>query len=202
MFKRISIVLVLLMMIGSLSACGSQAKPETTITTFLDAFKTKKVIDYPALFTGDVSEMTKDPFASEETPSEISSKMMEMILSYDYEIKESVVSKDKTTAVVTVTFTTVNIGFVFQTFMMNYLPEAFKLGFSGGTEAEMNQLVIDTFIAASKDAPKDKTTTVDVKMALVDKTWRIIAGDENQLMFDAMMGGLISTVDEYKNQEE
>ena len=167
-------------------------KPETTVTTFLDAFKNKKVIDYASLFDGDVSSMTGDPFSSETTPTEISTKMMEMILSYEYEVKDTVIDKDGLSATVTLEFTTVNLGLVFTNFTTQYLAKALQLAFSGGTAEQMNQASIDVFMAVSNGAPKDKVTTVEVKLVKVEKAWLMKSGTENIALFDGMMGGLIS----------
>jgi hypothetical protein len=196
MKKTLLSLLMIMMFIGGLSACASKDKPEETIVTFLDAFKEKKVIDYASLFDGDVSDMTADPFASPETPNEISTKMMDLILSYEYEIKETVISKDGLSATVSVEFTTVNLGLVITTYMTKYITEAFKLAFSGGTEEQFNQLSIDLFLEASDGAAKDKVTTVEVKMVKVDEKWLIQAGETNLAFFDGLMGGLISSVEE------
>ena len=132
-----------------LSACAAQPKPADTVVTFLDGFKNKTELDYPTLFDGDVSSMTADPFSSAETPTEISTKMMEMILSYEYEVKDTVIAKDGLTATVSVEFTTVNLALVFQTFMTQYMAKAFELAFSGATEEEMNQAGIEVFMEVS-----------------------------------------------------
>jgi hypothetical protein len=194
MKKTLLSLLMVLLFIGSLSACTPQAKPEDTITTFLDAFKNKQVIDYAGLFDGDVSDMTSDPFDSPETPSEISTKMMELILSYDYEIKETMISEDGLSATVSVEFTTVNLGFVFTSFMTKYIAKAFEMAFSGATEEEMTQLSVTLFLEEANKATKDKVTTVDVKMVKVDKKWFIQGGEANLDLFDGLMGGLISTL--------
>jgi hypothetical protein len=201
--KRITLIcLALFMMILGLSACTSKPKPEATLITFLDAFKAKQIIDYPSLFDGEITaNMTDNPFGDSETPSEITDKMMELILSYDYEVIKSEVAKDGLTATVTIQFTTVNLGSIFTTWMMKYLTKVFELAFSGATKEEINQAGINLFLEASKDAPKDKLSTVDVKMVLVDKKWLIHIEDNDITLFDAMMGGLITTMKNFQPAE-
>lgn len=194
MKKLLQTCIVSLIIISGLSACAAKVKPEETVVTFLDAFKEKAIIDYPSLFDGDVSTMTQDPFKTEETPTEISDKMMEMILSYEYEILETTIAEDGLSAIVKVQFTTVNIGQVFQTFMLQYIAKAFELAFSGATEAQMNQLGVDLFLEAANGASKDKLTTVEVQMVKKDKVWLIKAGEDNMALFDGLMGGLITTM--------
>jgi hypothetical protein len=202
MKKTLLSLLLVMLFISGLSGCAAKEKPEDTIVTFLDAFKEKKIIDYASLFDGDVSDMTGDPFASPETPNEVSTKLMELILSYDYEIKETVISEDGLSATVSVEFTTVNLGLIITTYMSEYMVEAFKLAFSGGTEEELYQLSIDLFMDASEGAAKDKVTTVEVKMVKVDKKWLIQGGEANLALFDGLMGGLLSTIEELRPSGE
>jgi len=202
MKKTLLSLLMVLLFISGLSGCASKDKPEQTIVTFLDAFKEKKVIDYASLFDGDVSDMTDDPFASPDTPNEVSTKMMELILSFDYEIKDTEISEDGLSATVSVEFTTVNLGLVITTYMTTYITEAFKLAFAGGTEEQFTQLSIDLFMDASEGAAKDKVTTVEVKMVKVDKKWLIQGGEANLALFDGLMGGLISTIEELRPSGE
>jgi hypothetical protein len=201
--KKIVLMLMIVgMMLGSLSGCASKVKPEATLITFLDAFKGKQIIDYPSLFDKDMDmDITANPFGDPESPSEITDKMMEMMLSYEYEVIKTEIAEDGLSATVTVQFTTVNIGSIFTTFMLDYIAKAFEMAFSGATEAEMNQLAVTLFLEASKDAPKDKLSTVDVKMVLVDKKWLIHIDGEDISLFDAMMGGLITTMKNFQPVE-
>jgi len=202
MKKIVMLLMIAAIMMGSLSGCASKVKPEATLITFLDSFKAKKIIDYPSLFDGEISaDMTDNPFGDSETPSEMTDKMMEMMLSYEYEIVETKIAEDGLSATVTIKFTTVNIGSIFTTFMMKYIAKAFEMMFSGATEAEMNQVAVDLFLEASKDAPKDKLSTVDVKMVLVDKKWLIHIEKDDLALFDAMMGGLFTTMENFQTEE-
>lgn len=197
--KRIlSSALVLFILISGLVACSAKPKPETTLLTFLESYKAQENMDYSTLFDTEVpNSMSVNPFEDSTTPSEITNKMTELILSYEVEVLDSVIAKDGQSAVVTVQFTTVNIGLVFTTFMMNYMAKAFELAFSGATEEQLNQVGIDLFLEAANGAPKDKVSTVDIEMVLVDKEWRIHLEEGDIALFDAMMGGLISTLKDF-----
>jgi hypothetical protein len=199
MKKIVLMLMIAVMMLGSLSGCASKVKPEATLITFLDAFKGKQIIDYPSLFDKDMDmDITANPFGDSESPSEITDKMMEMMLSYEYEVLQTEIAEDGLSATVTVQFTTVNIGSIFTTFMLDYIAKVMEMAFSGATEAEMNQLAVTLFLEASKDAPKDKLSTVDVKMVLVDEKWLIHSDDEDTALFDAMLGGLITTMQNFQ----
>jgi len=202
--KRIlSRALVLLLLISGLSACSAKPKPETTVLTFLEAYKAQESMDYSTLFDTEVpNTMSVNPFEDSTTPSEITNKMTELILSYEVEVLDSVIAKDGQSAVVTVQFTTINIGLVFTTFMMNYMAKAFELAFSGATEAQLNQVGIDLFLEAANGASKDKVSTVDIELVLVDKEWRIHLEEGDTALFDAMMGGLISTLKDFNPTPE
>ncbi len=202
MKKILLSVLIAGILLGSLSACASKVKPEETLITFLDAFKAKQIIDYPSLFDGELEmDITANPFDTSDSPSEITDRMMELMLSYEYEVIKTEVAKDGKSAIVTLEFTTVNLGSIFSTFMMKYIAKAFELAFSGATEAEMNQLAVDLFLEASDGAVKDKVTQVDVKMVLVDKKWLIHVDKEDISLFDAMMGGFVSTMQNLQPEE-
>lgn len=202
MKKILLSILIAGLLLGSLSGCASKVKPEETLITFLDAFKAKQIIDYPSLFDGELEmDITANPFDPSDSPSEITDRMTELMLSYEYEVIKTEVAKDGLSAIVTLEFTTVNLGSIFSTFMMKYIAKAFELAFSGATEAEMNQLAVDLFLEASDGAIKDKVTQVDVKMVLVDKKWLIHVDKEDISLFDAMMGGFITTMQNLQPEE-
>jgi len=192
MKKTLLSILVSLILLSGISGCASKPKPEATIITFLDAYKQSKVIDFTTVFEGDTSYMT-NPLTTGTTPSAITTKMMELILSYDYEITKSVISKDGLTAVVSVKFTTVDLGKIFKAYITQSVAKTLELAFSGATAAQISQAMTDLFLEVSKDAPKDKVTTAEVKMVLVNKVWLIKGGEENLTFFDGIMGGFIST---------
>lgn len=189
-------ILIGILSLGVLSSCAAKPKPEEPLTAFLDAFKNKEVIDYASIFNGDVSSMTANPLSSAETPTEISTKMMEMILSYEYVVKESVIAKDGLTAVVTIEFTTIDIGQLFKDFTTEYMTKAFELAFSGATEEEITQVGIEVFLEVSNAAVKDKITTVEVDMVKEDGKWMIKGGSDNLALFDGLMGGLITYMED------
>lgn len=203
MKRVLSSVLVLLIIISGLGACSAKPKPETTLLTFLESYKAQETMDYSTLFDAEVpSTMSVNPFEDSTTPSEITNKMTELILSYEVEVLDSVIAKDGQSAVVTVQFTTVNIGLVFTTYMMNYMAKAFELAFSGASEEQLNQVGIDLFLEAANGAVKDKVSKVDIEMVFVDKAWRIHLEEGDTALFDAMMGGLISTLKDFNPTPE
>jgi hypothetical protein len=193
--KKIVMMLIIAgILLGSLSGCSSKPKPETTIITFLDAYKASQVIDYSTVFN---ATYFTNPISTGTTSNEITEKMMALILSYEYDIIKTEVAKDGLTATVTVQFTTVDLGLIFKTFMATYMAKVMELALNHATVEEINQAMIESFDEASKDAPKNKVTTAPVKMVLVNKVWLIKAGEENLAFFDGIMGGYISSL---KNQ--
>lgn len=76
--------------------------------------------------------------------------------------------------------------------MTKYITKALELAFSGASAIELNQVSIDIFREVSTGAPKDKHTTVEVKLIKVEKKWLIKSGNENLALFDGLMGGLIT----------
>jgi len=183
------------------TACTFKPKPDKAVSVFLDAIKEKKLIDYAKLFDGEVTLLDTDPLNTMDTPTEISTRAETLLLDFDYEIVKSVVAKDGLSAVVTVKFTTVNMGYIFQKFFMSYLTKAMEAAFKGATTAELNQLGIDLFMEATTNVTKDKLTSVDIQMIFKDKVWLIAGGEVNKKMFDALTGGLLSTIEALQPKE-
>jgi len=197
MKKLVCCGLVSLMLLSGLSACAAKPKPEDALIAFFDAMKSDIESDYLDYFDTKVDYLETDPTA-ETTPEEITQQMNDLLLNFDYEIKKTELSEDGKGALVTVELVTVNMGSIFNSFMWAYIAKAFELAFSGSTEEELNQLAITMFLEASKDAPKDKLSVIEVKMNLVDKKWMIEGGETNKAFIDAFMGGMITTMEAFE----
>lgn len=185
----------------SFTACTFKPKPDKAVSVFLDAIKAKKNIEYEKLFDGEVTLLDTDPLDTMDTPTEIATRAETLLLDFDYEIVKSVAAKDGLSAVVTVKFTTVNMGYIFQKFFISYLTKAMEAAFKGATEEELSQLGIDLFIEATMNVTKDKLTLVDVQLTFKDKVWLLAGGEVNKKMFDALMGGLLSTIEALQPKE-
>ncbi len=198
----ISLVLGSLILAG-FSACASKPKPEAAVKVFLEAFKKgDETFDYDKMFDSEVTFLDNVPLTTdEETPIEIQTRAEELLLGFEYEVVKAVVAKDGNTALVTVKFTTVNMGDIFFKFFTTYITKAMEALFNGATEAEVTVMATELFLEASKDAKKDKLSTVDIQMVYVDKVWLIKGGETNKVMFDALLGGMITVIEDLQEMQ-
>lgn len=184
----LSLVLASLVLVG---CAKPQPKPQDTLSTFLDAFKTSEITDYAEFFDGDTEDMEGNPFEfDDEMPEALGVQMMKLFQSYTYEIGEVTIDED--TAVVKVTFTGIDGKGFFQAWFTQYFMEAMQLALSGADEAAIEQLAVDLFVELSEELPTDKVITVDVEMVMVDKVWKIVLNKDDFDLFDGMSGGLLS----------
>lgn len=184
----LSLVLASLVLVG---CAKPQPKPQDTLSTFLDAFKTSEITDYAEFFDGDTEDMEGNPFEfDDEMPEALGVQMMKLFQSYTYEIGEVTIDED--TAVVEVTFTGIDGKGFFQAWFTQYFMEAMQLALSGADEAAIEQLAVDLFVELSEELPTDKVITVDVEMVMVDKVWKIVLNKDDFDLFDGMSGGLLS----------
>lgn len=194
----LSLVLASLVLVG----CAKPLlKPQDTLSTFLDAFKTSEITDYAEFFDGDTEDMEGNPFEfDDEMPEALGVQMMKLFQSYTYEIGEVTIDED--TAVVEVTFTGIDGKGFFQAWFTQYFMEAMQLAFSGADEAAIEQLAVDLFVELSEELPTDKVITVDVEMVKVDKVWKIVLNKDDFDLFDGMSGGLLSGLMEMNLDDE
>lgn len=188
--KSLSLILVLVLMVGLLAACGT--KPEDaakkTVETFFTDLKngnaegvSKAVVDSKNfdLIQGAGSGAAKD--AAKDL-----SKLMFGDLKY--EIKSVKLDGDNK-AVVTADITSIDYTTVMKTVMGVVLEKAFSN--LDATEAEIEQITIDALKEALTAKDLAQKTTKDVKINLEKKgdTWKIKADSDFQ---KALLGGFDS----------
>ena len=202
--RKLLISLVLgSMILAGFSACTSKPKPEAAVKVFLETFKKgDENYDYEKLFDSEVTFLDDVPLTTdEETPVEIQTRAEELLLNFEYAVVKTVVAEDGNTAVVTVKFTTVNMGDIFYKFFTTYITKAMEALFNGATEEEVTAMATDLFLEASKDAKIDKLSTVDIEMIFKDKVWLIKGGETNKIMFDALLGGMITVIEDMQEMQ-
>ncbi|KAF0223095.1 MAG: putative lipoprotein [Erysipelotrichaceae bacterium] len=198
----ISLVLGSIILAG-FSACTSKPKPEAAVKVFLEAFKKgDETFDYDKMFDSEITFLDDVPLTNDdETPVEIQTRAEELLLNFEYEVVKAVVAEGGNTAVVTVKFTTVNMGDIFYKFFTTYITKAMEALFGGATEEEVTAMATDLFLEASKDAKIDKLSTVDIEMIFKDKVWLIKGGETNKIMFDALLGGMITVIEDMQETQ-
>jgi len=194
--------LALLIVLGGISGCAIKPKPEDALEAFLLASQSEEEGEYRDYFDSAVevfeTEDTPDPENPMES-KEIEDRLNELFTQFTYEIKSVEKSEDGDTARVTVEMVTVDAGEIMADFVNLLIVKATELSQNGGTEEELTALIAPTFLEAMKDAKIDKLSTSVVKMNYYkeNKKWWIAGGDTNLKFIDALMGGMISTMEEY-----
>lgn len=187
--KKILAVLLIVMVLLSMVACGGGETPEKAVSNMLDAVKgldsetAEKYIDYDTLM-GPTEEVTE-----ESAEDQVLKKLFFAKLSYE------IVSSEETDegATVTVKITNIDMADVFK----NMLQKALPLAFSGLSDEEMEQQISEIFTELISDPDaKMATNTVDVKLEKKDDQWKIELTDE---LTDAIFGGLLSGMKDMSN---
>lgn len=202
MKKNIFSIIIVLSIIFSLFGCSTQPKPEETVQTYLDAFKTGVTIDNGIYFDGSASAFDDLMAEDEGTPSEVTEAMKEIIFGFDFTVKESVISKDKETATVNIEITTVDGANLINNFISQYMMNAFAMAFAGKTQEEIEKYAVDLFASLSSNLAKNRVFPVTVKLVWVEEKWLIAGGEENEALFDAMTGGMLSAAKNFQDLTE
>jgi hypothetical protein len=198
MKKKLLAFITVLIMTASLCACGGPS-PTDTVTAFMDGIKTQDSEAIAAAYAGEefafsgVLELDEegDESASDKVLTE---QMMPMIMEFDYELANEVIDGDKAT--VDVTITTYSFGTAFNAFVTNYLTEAFAMAFSGASDEAIDAKGAELLSAElEKLTEKNTTKTATLSLTATEEGWAIDEIAEDAPFYDALTGGLMSTVE-------
>jgi hypothetical protein len=198
MKKKIVAMLTLLIMTFSLYACGGPS-PTETVTTFLNGIKAQDNEAIHSVYSDDefnfAGELDLD---DEDTGAELSKvfteQLLPLITSFEYTLSNEVIDGDHAT--VDVTIKTYNFGNAFSSFFTNYLTQAFAMAFSDATEEDMDKLganLLSTELNNLTEMNTEKTATVH--LSAIDDGWVIDEFEEEDPFYDALTGGMVSTME-------
>jgi len=206
--KKFAVMLLSsVLLITSLTGCTAQPKPETTVTGFLDAFKTGQTMDYTLYFDSSTTAINDLALTSETTPSEVATAMKDLIFGFTYKILKSTVSKDKLSATVDLEITTFDGKQFLTSFMSQYIIKAMQYAFdmtltTEQRTAKIESIAIELFTSVSSSMAKDKVYPATVNLVKVDKKWVMSGGETNFTLLDAMTGGMISASKEFAKESD
>lgn len=206
--KKFAVMLLSsILLITSLTGCAAQPKPETTVTGFLDAFKTGQTMDYTLYFDSSTTAINDLALTSETTPSEVATAMKDLIFGFTYKILKSTVSKDKLSATVDLEITTFDGKQFLTNFMSQYIIKAMQYAFdmtltTEQRTAKIESIAIELFTGISSSIAKDKVYPATVNLVKVDKKWVMSGGETNYTLLDAMTGGMISASKEFAKEAD
>lgn len=187
-----------------LSGCSSLSPTQVT-QKFLDAVKAEDMNNVGDSYAGDSSEvMSLDENIvldesslsaedAEKVKSMVNDNLLPKLREFDYELSNEVINGDKAT--VDAKITTYAVGDAFSSSISDFLDQAIALAFSGATEDDLTSLFITTFDSKISAMPKTYTSTVTIPLSKVDGKWEVDAIDSNSELLDAILGGLVSSVE-------
>lgn len=193
--KKVLVIVLVIAMSAALFGCGS-ASPSDVVDTYLRALKAQDTDAIAKVYSGDSgTDLISDVADSEEFPEEISSDFTDMILSFDYTLANEQINGD--TATVEVTIDTYDFGSMFKSVIGDYFTKAFAMAFSGASEDEIEQVLIDLFtekLAEMKEGEHDFEATATLSLSKVDGEWKIDAIDDESDFLDYLTGGIVSAL--------
>ena len=193
--KKVLVIVLVIAISAALFGCGS-ASPSDVVDTFLGALKAQDADTVAKVYSGNSgSDLLSDVADSEELPDEIYSEFTDMMLSFDYTLANEQINGD--TATVDVTFETYDFGNMFKSVISDYFTKAIGMAFSGASEEETEQVLVDLFsgrLAEMKEGERDFEATATISLSKVDGEWKVDEIDDESDFLDCLTGGIISAV--------
>ena len=193
--KKVLVIVLVIAFSAALFGCGS-ASPSDVVNTYLSALKTQNAETVAKVYSGNSgSDLLSDVADSEEFPDEIYSEFTDMMLSFDYTLANEQINGD--TATVDVVIKTYDFGSMFKSVIGDYCTKAIGMAFSGASEEETEQVLVDLFsgrLAEMKEGERDFEATATISLSKVDGEWKIDEIDDESDFLDCLTGGINSAV--------
>ncbi len=169
--KKISTILLCLLIVTVLCACGASAKPDSVVKTFSEAMKKTDLEGMANTVQGNAYDTSVL-----ELTDEISVQLFEYMKSENtkmtYTIDKSAVDGDRGT--VDVTYRYSDASPIVEATMGEYLSRAMTLAFGGASEDEMGELFMKLFMENAKTvSPVQAESTVTFSCVKAGSTWEI-----------------------------
>lgn len=190
------IMLMLFAVLLSLSACAKEPKPEDALKTFLDDYISLETMEFADYIKGDSPLANGSVLGTEDLTEELTQRILDIYKHYTYEIGDVTISEDKTTATVSVLLTNFDGSTLYSDWMTTYITKAMELAFTNPdmTQAEFEAIAIETFSDTLDALVDGKEYSVEVKMVKDEKVWKLVGGDENYDLINAMSGGILDSL--------
>lgn len=185
--KNICSVLLIMACMFTLTSCKEVENAEKAITDFMTAIQN---CDYETMaLIGNGMDADKI-----NTTDEQSKQVFDNLFNKTtYEIKSAELQEDKS-VLVTTDITTVDVGKAYSTTITNSFSQLLSNAFSGEelSDEESEQIIIDNLVNELNNSNTGTvTTTVNIKVLKVDKTWKV---DCDDTFINAITGNLKSTL--------
>jgi len=185
--KNICSVLLIMACMFTLTSCKEVENAEKAVTDFMTAIQNCDYETMASIGNG----MDADKI---NTTDEQSKQVFDNLFNKTtYEIKSAELQEDKS-VLVTTDITTVDVGKAYSTAITNSFSQLLSNAFSGEelSDEESEQIIIDNLVNELNNSNTGTvTTTVNIKVLKVDKTWKVDCDDE---FINAITGNLKSTL--------
>lgn len=185
--KNICSVLLIMACMFTLTSCKEVENAEKAVTDFMTAIQNCDYETMASIGNG----MDADKI---NTTDEQSKQVFDNLFNKTtYEIKSAELQEDKS-VLVTADITTVDVGKAYSTAITNSFSQLLSNAFSGEelSDEESEQIIIDNLVNELNNSNTGTvTTTVNIKVLKVDKTWKVDCDDE---FINAITGNLKSTL--------
>lgn len=190
------IMLMLLVVLMSLSACAKEPKPEDALKTFLDDYISLETMEFADYIKGDSPLSNGSVLGTEDLSEELTARIMDIYKHYTYTIGDVTISEDKTTATVKVLLTNFDGSTLYEDWMTTYITKAMELAFTNPdmTQEDFEALALETFSDTLDALVDGKEYNVEVKMVKDEKVWKLVGGEENYELINAMSGGILDSI--------
>lgn len=185
--KNICSVLLIMACMFTLTSCKEVENAEKAVTDFMTAIQNCDYETMASIGNG----MDADKI---NTTDEQSKQVFDNLFNKTtYEIKSAELQEDKS-VLVTTDITTVDVGKAYSTAITNSFSQLLNNAFSGEelSDEESEQIIIDNLVNELNNSNTGTvTTTVNIKVLKVDKTWKV---DCDDAFINAITGNLKSTL--------
>lgn len=201
--KKICGLILAVVMVLSLAACGSQGKPEDVVTTFCEAMKNFDSESASSCFADGVVppdlSVDSEDLGEEMGSEEIVQYLKDCAGKMTYKVNAAQVDGDKATVLVNITYT--DISPVVTQAMGDYIAKAFEMAMSEGgevDEAEAQQIFADILMESSKNV-EAQSAAIDVTFDCekVNGEWKLsqMSDDTLNSLFSVLSSNFLSAIE-------
>ncbi len=201
MKKRITSLLMVLLVCINLSACGTKP-PKDVTNEFLSALQ--KMDDKTAgeLYNGEFKKPDFNFMDDKEMDTAIGKLLENKVYGFDYTINGETITDNK--AVVQVEITAYNIGDAMSKSIQDYISKAIEKIFNNidliqdmnKLDDEMSKFLTQTMKENLNNCKKDFKKNIKINLTKVDGEWRVDDFKSNQDFVNAISGDMTSAINE------
>lgn len=191
--KKILVLALTLVVALSMTACGGKVTPTSTVDDFFKAIKaedSKAVAEvYEDKSVKFLDEMNSTKKSGDKMEEEFAKAVKEKIFDFDYKLSKEKIDGNKAT--VKASITTYNLGDAMKAVMGKAMAIAMDTKLS---KKEIDEKILKIVKTEFDKAKKDYKKDVTIELVKKDDKWVVKKMEQNHDFFDALSGGIMSTL--------